>query len=279
MQVGVHVSIASGIDKAIDRSLEIGCNTFQIFTRNPRGWKYGDLRDNDVKNFQSKLKSSDLSTPLIHMPYLPNIASPVDETYGKSVEALTAELIRSSILTIPYVVTHVGSHLGSGKPRGMKRVISACNNALEKSPSNTMILLENTAGTKNSVGSTFEDLKAIINNIEQKDRVGICLDTCHAFAAGYDLRTKQDVNITMQLFDDVLGINLLKAIHLNDSKGNLGEGLDRHEHIGMGYIGEKGFKSIFKDSRIRDMPMILETPIDIRGDQKGDLKKVRELAD
>ncbi len=277
MLVGAHISISGSIDMAVDRALKLGCNTFQIFTRNPRGWQQSHLTEESIQLFRKKLSSSNLMLPLIHMPYLPNIASPVDQTYNRSVEVLTEELRRSSLLAVPYVVTHVGSHLGSGIKRGMARVVDACNKALELSGGSSTILLENTAGTRNSVGSTFEHLSEMIRRIKPQERIGICLDTCHAFAAGYDLRTVYDVRHTLELLHSIIGIDFLKAVHVNDSKGSLGEGLDRHEHLGMGQIGEGGLRAFLNQKPLRKVPTIIETPIDGRRDDVGNLKKLREL--
>ncbi|MEE9283689.1 MAG: deoxyribonuclease IV [Nitrososphaerales archaeon] len=277
MLVGAHISIGGSIDMAVDRALKLGCNTFQIFTRNPRGWQQSPLTEESIQLFRKKLSSSNLMLPLIHMPYLPNIASPVDQTYNRSVEVLTEELRRSSLLAVPYVVTHVGSHLGSGIKRGMARVVDACNKALELSGGSSTILLENTAGTRNSVGSTFEHLSEMIRRIKPQERIGICLDTCHAFAAGYDLRTVYDVRHTLELLHSIIGIDFLKAVHVNDSKGSLGEGLDRHEHLGMGQIGEGGLRAFLNQKPLTKVPTIIETPIDGRRDDVGNLKKLREL--
>jgi len=213
------------------------------------------------------------------MPYLPNLSSPRKAIYNKSVKSLSAELNRCAELGIPYVVTHLGSHLGKGADIGLANIISAINTAISQNDSKTvMVLLENTAGTKNSMGSSFEDVKRILNGIEQSNRVGLCFDTAHAFAAGYDLRTPESIDETLLKFDKILGMERLKVIHLNDSKGELGSGRDRHEHIGLGYIGEVGFRSLLKHRLVRDRPLILETPIDERRDELGNIRKVRELA-
>ncbi|MBI2127159.1 MAG: deoxyribonuclease IV [Thaumarchaeota archaeon] len=277
MPIGVHVSIAGSIDKAVDRAVELGCTTFQIFTRNPRGWKFSDLKKEDVKHFRDKLNGSDLVSPLDHMPYLPNLATPDEEIYKKSVDVLAAELKRSSSLGIPYVVTHLGSHKGKGLAFGIKRVINACNKALKEANNDTMILLEITAGTQNSVGSTFENLRQIIDGTRPDNRVGICFDTCHAFAAGYDISRKEGVARTINLLDEIIGLERVKAVHVNDSKGPLGSGLDRHEHIGMGYIGEKGFRELFAYKHFRNLPLVLETPVDSRQDDAGNMAKLKQI--
>ncbi|HDO20557.1 MAG TPA: deoxyribonuclease IV, partial [Candidatus Bathyarchaeota archaeon] len=180
-------------------------------------------------------------------------------------------------LKIPYLVTHLGSHLGAGKEEGFRRIINAINFAFSNDKGEVMLLLENTAGTKNSMGGAFEDIQYIIEHIEHADRVGVCFDTCHAFAAGYDLRTREALEETLKKFDEIIGFEKLKIVHLNDSKGDLGSRIDRHEHIGMGRIGEEGFKQILR-SRLVEYPLILETPIDKRRSDVENLNKVRELA-
>ncbi|MBN1455847.1 MAG: deoxyribonuclease IV [Methanomicrobia archaeon] len=278
IHVGVHVSIAGSIDKAVDRAQEKGCDTFQIFSRNPRGWKIKPLSDKEASRFVEKLEKSGIYPPVDHMPYLPNLAAPPGEVYDKSIEAVTAELQRCGELQIPYLVTHLGSHRGSGEEEGLQQIVSAINTAFREVENGVMLLLENTADTKNSMGGTFEHIRRIIDQIEQKDRIGICFDTCHAFVAGYELRTKANLEKTLQHFDDVLGLEQLTLIHLNDAKGGLGSKLDRHEHIGLGYIGEDGFRVILHDERIIKLPIILETPVDDRRGDSENLQKVRELA-
>jgi deoxyribonuclease-4 len=274
----VHVSISGTIDQAADRARELELQTFQMFTRNPRGWKFKKLNKDEVQEFRRKVESFGFTPVVSHMPYLPNLSSPKKLIYNKSVKSLIAELDRCTILGIPYVVTHLGSHLGKGPDIGLERLVTAVNEALSLNKSNVMLLLENTAGTKNSMGSSFDDIKRILDRIERKNRVGACFDTAHAYAAGYDLHTPHGVNDTIAKFDSVLGLELLKVVHLNDSQGGLGSGRDRHEHIGMGYIGEEGFRALFRHEFVRQLPFILETPIDNRRDDIGDIKKARELA-
>jgi deoxyribonuclease-4 len=212
------------------------------------------------------------------MPYLPNLASPKSEIYDKSVAALTSELERCSLLGIPYLVTHLGHHLGDGIAGGRERVVRAINAALEASDNSVMLLLENTAGEKNSVGSTFEHIRAILDGINYQNRIGICFDTCHAFAAGYELRTESGIVETITQFDNAIGTHNLKMIHLNDTKGDLGSRLDRHEHIGMGYLGEGAFRLILHHPVLSALPLICETPVDERRDDVGNIEKVRELS-
>ncbi|MFQ5975184.1 MAG: deoxyribonuclease IV [Candidatus Hydrothermarchaeales archaeon] len=278
MNLGVHVSISGSIDMAFDRAEEKGCDTFQIFTRNPRGWVFKDISYEAKKRFLKKSKEAHIAPVIDHMPYLPNLASPKDDIYEKSISSLCAELRRCKQLEIPYLITHLGSHLGEGKDKGFKRIVKGINFALNEVENDVMLLLENTAGTRNSMGTYLEDIRHIIESIDEQARMGVCFDTSHAFAAGYDLRTETAVDETMADFDDVIGFKRLKIVHINDSRGDLCSCVDRHEHIGMGFIGEEGFKAILKHKRIKKLPLILETPVDERRDDYGNMAKVRELA-
>ncbi|HOB18126.1 MAG TPA: deoxyribonuclease IV [Candidatus Methanoculleus thermohydrogenotrophicum] len=279
VRVGCHVSIAGSIDLAVGRAGERGCDTFQIFSRNPRGWRAKDLDPRSVDAFRAAVDASGLGPVVDHMPYLPNLASPDDAIYEKSVVALTGELRRCGLLGIPYLVTHLGYHRGAGIDAGQERVIAAINRALvDAGEDDVMLLLENTAGEKNSVGTTVADLSLIMEGIDARERIGICFDTCHAFAAGYDLRTAEGVDAVFGELDDLIGLEHLRVIHLNDSKGDLGGGLDRHEHIGLGAIGEEGFWHILRHPAVRSLPLICETPVDERRDDAGNIAKVRELA-
>jgi deoxyribonuclease-4 len=278
VRVGVHVSIAGAIGKSVERALARGCDTFQIFSRNPRGWASKELFPHDADLFIANLQHTNISPVVDHMPYLPNLASPDEELYRKSISTLQAELVRCGILHIPYLVTHLGHHQGSGEEEGRKRVIHAIHTALEAVENEVMILLENTAGERNSVGSSFSDIRFVLDGIPIPDRVAVCLDTCHAFAAGYDFRTRDAIAATLEEFDTIIGLPLLRLIHLNDSYGQIGSGLDRHEHIGLGHIGEEGFRHFLHHPAIRDLPLICETPEDDRRDDTGNIVKVREFA-
>ncbi len=280
MQVGMHVSIAGSIDKAVDNALILGCSAFQIFTRNPRGWKAKPLSNSDINNFREKLAASKINRFAVatHMPYLPNLSSPEDDPFAKSLDSLVEELKRCSKLGVPYLVAHLGSHKGAGDQKGMKNLVKAFTKAAENTPDDVIILLENTAGQKNSVGSDFEQLASILSQLKPAKRFGVCFDTCHAFAAGYDLRSQETVKSTLDQFDKHVGIEHLKIIHLNDSKGEIGCNLDRHEHIGLGKIGEAGLSYVVKFANSKKIPIILETPIDDRRDDFGNIKKVKELA-
>jgi deoxyribonuclease IV len=308
-KAGFHVSIAGGISNSVDNALKIGCNAFQIFSRNPRGWTAKPLQDKDVENFRKKLDDSkiDRDSVFVHMPYLPNL-SPNGRLHKKSTSILVEELRRSSLFGIPYVIIHLGSHGGKGSENGMDQLIKACNFAFEKyyksSSASTVaknkkksestkkgrsvtILLENSAGEKNSIGSKFDELGLILDklmsspspNSSNGSSYGICLDTCHAFAAGYDLRTKESISETLDKFKSKIGLRNLKVIHLNDSKDKLNSNRDRHEHIGIGKIGNKGFKELLNHNAIRKIPFIMETPIDRRRNDADNLKVVLSLLD
>jgi deoxyribonuclease-4 len=277
VKIGFHVSIQGSIDKAVDRAVELGCNTFQIFTRNPRQWKPKELTPEEIEAFIEKVNSSDVEPVLGHMPYLPNLASPKNDVYTKSVETLTSELERCERLEIHYLVTHLGSHLGAGMQIGLKRIINAIDKAFKVAGEGVMLLLENTAGTRNSMGGSFEDIRNIIERVCYARNIGICFDTCHAFAAGYDLRTQKAVEGTIRKLEQTMGFEKVKLVHLNDSVGDLNSHIDRHEHIGMGMIGDEGVRNLLR-STLGHLPLILETPKDSRRSDTENLAKVKELA-
>lgn len=273
MKLGYHVSILGGIDRAVDRAVELGCDTFQIFTRNPRSWKTRDLDEAAVEAFRRKRCEARLDPVFGHMPYILNLASPEKGVYRRSVESLAEGVRRCSVLGIPMLVTHIGSHLGAGG--GVLRVVTALNEALDDD-SDVILLLENGSGSKNGVGSRFEEVGEILDGVNLRDGVGVCLDTCHAFAAGYDVGTPDGLGETLDAFETAVGLGRLGLVHLNDSVGGLGFGVDHHEHIGLGGIGLEGFRAIL-GSRLADFPLILETPLDERRGDAENLSVVREL--
>lgn len=276
-QLGFHVSIAGSIHLAVDRALEMGCTTFQIFTRNPRGWRHSPLDREEVSLFVAKRERAGFERVVAHMPYLPNLASPVKPFLKKSRASLTEEVKRCDILGADYLVVHLGSHMGRGSMVGVRNVADACNEALSASTGDSMILLENMAGQKNCIGARFEELDLILGAIKSRERVGICLDTCHAYAAGFDLSSKAGVERTLGLFEDLVGLDEIKVIHLNDSKGKLGSNLDRHEHIGLGYIGEAGFRSFLHYRDIATRTIVMETPVDGKRENLADLQAAKKL--
>ena len=279
MKVGCHVSISGSIDMAVDNAVERECSAFQIFTRNPRGWHAKPLTPKDIDNFKSKLKQSkiDRLATCAHMPYLPNLATPKEDGFEKSVKTLINEVERCAQLRIPYLVTHLGSHLGTGEDAGIRRLVKGLTEA-GKTKNDVMILLENTAGQKNSVGSDFKQLGEIFAQLKPQKKFGVCFDTCHAFVAGYDLRTEKAVKETFMEFDKYVGINNLKILHLNDAKGDIGCNLDRHYHLGLGGIGETGISAVVKYANKKKIPIILETPIDDDRDDFENIRKAKEFA-
>ena len=279
MQIGAHVSISGSLDLAVDNAVERECNAFQIFTRNPRSWFAKDLDPVQVKKFKEKLQKSriDRMATCAHMPYLPNLSSPDEDGYQKSIKSMTQEIERCHELGIPYLVTHLGSHKGSGEENGIRRLVGALNKVAETN-ADVIILLENTAGQKNSVGSDFTQLEEIFSKCKPSKKFGICLDTCHAFVAGYDLRTKEDVTKAIKKFDDSIGLENLKILHLNDSKGELNSNRDRHDLIGLGAIGKEGLGEIVKIMNKNNIPIVLETPIDDIRDDFENISKAKSLA-
>jgi deoxyribonuclease IV len=279
VRLGVHVSIVGGVDKSVDRALDLGCDTFQIFSSNPRSWRSKPISDLERERFIARFRESGIHPAVDHMPYLPNLASSNEDVYTKSVKALTTELMRCQILGIPYLVTHLGSHLGMGQKKGVEMIGNALETAISSAENDVVLLLENSAGAKNSMGSSFESIAAIIeySNLESR-HLGVCLDTCHLHASGYELRTSSGLETTLDRFESCLDLRRLLLIHLNDSRGIKGSGLDRHEHIGLGEIGIQGFKAILGHPVLQSLPMILETPVNSYRDGRENIALVRQLA-
>lgn len=275
--VGLHISAAGSLDLAFDRARELGATTFQIFTRNPNQWKFKPLAEDVVSSFREKRKASGFRRIVDHMPYLPNLASSEKSTMKISRYTLAEETKRCDSLEIDYLVVHLGSHLGKGIAVGIANIAVAVNEAIAKSEGRTAILLENMAGQKNCVGARFEEIESILDKVRDDDRVGVCLDSCHAFASGFDLRNEEAVEDTMRLFDEIVGMNRLKVVHLNDSKGPLGGRMDRHENIGEGKIGRAGVRAFLHYPGVGDRPIVMETPYkDVRTMEKS-IKLVRTL--
>lgn len=279
VRLGLHVSVAGGIDRAVSRAREKGCDAFQIFSSNPRKWCSNPIPGESAKRFIALQKEYGLFPAVDHMPYLPNLASANDEVYTKSVQSLAKELGRCQVLGIPYLVTHMGSHMGGGRESGLARISGALQAVFSECESDIILLMENSAGSKNSMGGTFSDIAAVLESLPTNDhRLGVCLDTCHLHAAGYDLRTSSALQATLDQFEDCIGLERLKLVHLNDCRGAMGSHLDRHEHIGLGKIGEEGFRAILCHPILADLAMILETPVDARRDDGGNLEVARRLA-
>jgi deoxyribonuclease IV len=281
IRVGFHVSIAGGISNSVNNAKKLGCTAFQIFTRNPRGWAANPISGSEVFSFKNRLLACGIerTSVVVHMPYLPNLSGPPGQLYQRSVETLKEEIQRCELLGIPYLVVHLGSHMGRGSKSGINQLINALSTAYDHSSSGeaVAVLLENNAGYKNNVGGTLEELRLILDKLNSSERFGLCVDTCHLFASGYDIRTTVSVNKVLEEFDSVVGFQSLKLIHLNDSKGPLGSNLDRHEHVGLGFIGTEGITAFINHPTIKALPIIMETPIDARRGDKGNLKIVLNM--
>lgn len=261
MRLGAHESIAGGIHKAFDRAASVGCDTVQIFVKPNRAWAVPALSEEDVRRFRAKADATRICPVVAHTSYLLNLASPEDDLWRRSIDTLVIELERCDRLGVPWLVLHPGAHVGTGEEAGLARMARGLGEVHKATEAlDTRILLETTAGQGTQLGYRFEQLAWLRERTPDGERLGICLDTCHVFAAGYELRTREGYAATMATFDRVIGLEHLKAIHLNDSKGGLGAQKDRHEHIGDGQIGLEGFRQVVNDPRLVDRPGLLETP-------------------
>lgn len=259
--LGAHMSISGGLHLAIDRAVAAGCNVVQIFTRNSNQWKGKPVSEADAALFRSKFAASGLHEVISHDIYLINLAAPPGETRDKSVAAFRDELETCARLGINKVVMHPGSHLADSPQVGLGRVIEAFDQLFSEVPQfEGRVLIETTAGQGSNLGRTFEELGAMINGSKFPDKFGVCFDTCHTYAAGYDTATEEGYRDTMAQFDRIIGIERLHCFHLNDSKKGLGSRVDRHEHIGKGELGLNPFRFILNDLRFANVPKILETP-------------------
>ena len=277
MRFGFHISIAQGVSTVIEKAKKTRCETVQLFSRNPRGWNYKSLPPEEIECFKAQLRKSGISPCVLHLPYLPNLASAGKDLYAKSVDSLCEDLRRAEVLTIPFVVAHVGKRLELSKGRAMARVAAGINRSLKKVPNDVMILLENTAGQGTELGANFTQLGEILSWVDDRHRVGVCLDVAHAFQAGYDVSTRKGLDETLDEFDRQIGLKHLHLLHLNDSKTPLGSRADRHWHIGRGHIGLEGFKNIVNHPRLVHLPGIMETPrADIKDDRRN-MRVVRRL--
>jgi len=278
MLLGVHVSTEGKIYEALERAQGLGCNTMQIFARNPQRWRDIYLEPDDINEFKIRQERFKISPIFIHISYLINLASPNPRLYEASIEAYIEDILEAQTLKADYIVTHMGSHKATSEEAGISRLINALNIILEKTKSiNVGILLENTSGSGSWLGYKFSHQKEIIQGLKYKDRVGLCFDTAHAYLAGYDISTLEGFKATLDEIDELVGINLIKLIHLNDAKDKLDSRHDRHEHIGKGRIGLQGIKRIINHPQLRDLPFILETPKKTDEDDVINLNTVRKL--
>ena len=266
--LGAHQSIAGGYYRSAEIAAECGCDCVQLFTKNNNQWKAKALTDDDAAKFQAALSLLKIAHPLSHESYLINLAAPDEELWRKSIEAHAVELLRAEHLGIPYAVLHPGAFTTSSEEAGLKRIAQALDEIHEKvGDLKVRTLLENTAGQGSTLGWRFEQLAAILEGVKQSERLGVCIDTCHLLAAGYPISTPKDYEATVNELDKIVGLKLVKAIHLNDSKKELGSRVDRHEHIGQGKIGLEGFRLLLNDPRFAEVPMYLETP---KEDENGE---------
>ena len=274
--LGAHTSIEGGVSNAVDLAVKLKFNTMQIFTKNNNRWFAKPFTDDEIENFKTRLSKSSINPVVAHDCYLINLCAKDKNILEKSREAFIDELNRCEQLGIPYLNFHPGNHLGQGEKEGIKLIAESLNITHSQTKNyKVKSMLETTAGQGTSIGFRFEQLKEIIELVDEKERMCVCIDTAHIFAAGYDIRSPKFYNETINGFNNILGLNLLKCIHMNDSKKELGTRVDRHEHIGKGFIGLNGFKNIMNDKRLLHIPKILETP-KTKG-QKEDLKNIRVL--
>lgn len=277
MKIGCHVSISGGVFNAPANAKKLGCEVFQIFTRSPQGGPAPKLTAEVIAQFKDEMKKNGYAEAMVHTPYFINFGSSVPRIFHGSVSIVRGELDRASLLGIPYVVTHLGSNKDLGDAKCFPQMCGGLVELLKDYDGSAMLLLENAAGSGEVIGDRFEELAAILDHPKLiKYEIGVCFDTCHAFASGYDLRTDEDVKKTLSEFDRTVGLERLRAIHANDSKFDLGERRDRHEHIGRGKIGLEGFRAIMRHPKLAKLNMYLETEHDL---VKKDIKTLKSMRD
>jgi len=258
--IGAHMPTSGGLHQAILKGAEIGSTAVQVFTSSPQQWKGKDLTSEAIATFLDFQEQTGIRSLISHDSYLVNLCSPNPEIRAKSIAALKAEMGRCKLLKIPYVVSHMGAHLGAGAEAGTAEIAKATKEILNETPSEVTLLMETTAGQGSALGCRFEQLAAVLDQANGDGRLAICLDTCHIFAAGYDIRTAETYETTFAEFDRLIGCTLIRAIHANDSKKGLGSKVDRHEHIGKGEIGLEAFRLLVNDQRFEQVPIVVETP-------------------
>ncbi|MBN2466922.1 MAG: deoxyribonuclease IV [Deltaproteobacteria bacterium] len=277
MRLGFHISIAGGLSRVIPRALKTGCDTIQIFSGNPRGWKRRSLEGEEVETFHADLSQTEITPVFVHASYLINLASPDAVLYSRSIASLGDELSRAYRLGAQFVIVHVGNRLNTEESLAMNRIAAAVNHVFRKADNSVRLLLENTAGQGTEVGFTFRQLAGIVELIDEKERLGFCLDTAHAFAAGYDLSAFVGLDRLIREIEVSVGLDSLKALHLNDSRAGLGSRVDRHWHIGEGGIGMPGFLNILSHPVLAALPGIMETPRERDADDLKNMKVMRSL--
>ena len=261
MLLGAHMSVAGGVSKAFERAASIGINTMQVFTKNQNRWQQKPTPQKEIDRWFELQAQTGIGPVVSHAAYLINLGSPDDALWEKSADALVDELTRAEELGILGVVLHPGAHMSASEAAGIARIAAGLDRAHAATRGyKTLTLIENTAGQGSVLGYRFEQLRAMLDGVAEPARIGFCLDTCHAFAAGYDIRTPETYAETMAAFDQLLGLKRLKCFHLNDSKKGLGSRVDRHDHIGSGLLGLAAFGFILNDARFAGVPKLLETP-------------------
>ncbi|MDD5423286.1 MAG: deoxyribonuclease IV [Candidatus Omnitrophica bacterium] len=276
-RIGLHVSIAGNICESLDRAKSLGCNTMQIFSRNPRGWQATNLAESDVAEFRRLKSNYDIKPVVVHIPYIINLATPDDVLYKKSINAYIEDVKRADLLGAEYFVTHLGSHVGSGEAGGIERFSKALNEIIRSARPETTILLENTAGSGSSIGYRFEHLKRIIESQGRPSNIGVCLDTAHTFESGYDIKTKKGLEATLKEFDRLVGLYLIKVVHFNDSLSPAGSHVDRHQHIGKGNIGSEALGRIINHPGLKNAAFIMETPKESDKDDKKNMAAAKRM--
>ena len=261
--LGAHMSIAGGLHRAIERGHETGCSVVQIFLKNQLQWTAKPYAPEEIAAFTAAWKGSGIKSVFAHSSYLINLAAPGPTDWERAVEAFHDELERAEALALPFVIIHPGSHRGEGLEAGVTRIARALDLVIARTRGyRVMVLLENIAGGGDTIGRSFEELAALLGAVREPDRVGVCLDTCQLFAAGYDVRKREGYEAAMRKCARLVGIKQVRAVHLNDAKAPLGSGLDRHEKIGRGKMGVVAFRLLMTDRRFARVPMALETPKD-----------------
>lgn len=274
---GAHLSIAGGVDKAIGRARDVGADCLQIFVKPPQQWRFQKLDDETVDRFRTGAAEADIEPIVGHASYLLNLASPDRDLFAKSRACLVEEWDRAERLGLIGLILHPGSHTGSGERGGLRRIIRALDWLHRRRDHDARILLETTSGAGSTLGATLEQLAFVLQECECRERLGIAIDTCHLFAAGYDLRTEEAVEETLSAIHKAMGLERVAVVHVNDSKGELGANLDRHEHVGRGRIGREGFRALVNHPALAEMPCILETPKKDEDGKRMDPTNLRTL--
>jgi deoxyribonuclease-4 len=276
VNIGCHVSIAKSVDLAFDRAKKIGCSTFQVFTKNPRGWAFKEISKEETERFRKKYSNYNISPVVAHISYLPNLASLNDEIYTKSMDSFRQEIERCVILGIPYFVIHSGSYKGGTFQEGFEKYIGSIQKGIDFGKRKVTILVENSAGGGKTLTGTFVNIKAILEEINDS-KVKVCFDTCHAFSAGYDISNQSGVSNFIAEIETTIEMESIAIVHANDSKTRVGSNRDLHEHLGLGKIGKIGFSELINDSDLKKKPWILETPIDERRTDVDNINYLRSL--